>query len=405
VDFLTPLAFYSLHRFGTLKTLTAPVHLRIYVSDSVFELLHLFQLAVQFFLQLAVSMHFGAESVISEANQCVVDPIFAPIVVVENAHALRRCRRRLFRRKSGCCVGRSSIYWGSRGSHAQGVGVISHVDGDVSGLNFAAIIHDFEGDVARGYVEPELLWYSRSWLRVSGASCSRRARSSSSACRLSSPGTSSYRTYLHRCLFGRGIVCPPFILNCNSFFVTRAALERGLASATYSVSSFHVMTAAEEDGQGVALAGAHGVSASQTDDLVSEAGAERSDELTRLFCPSGASLGAVAILSSFRATGAVRKDRRRLSIRRRTISTWSLLHSFASFVHADLSDFCCVAQLDSSSMGTVGRDATGFRRREHGSGFFDGIVESGDKDGVVREGTPESWGVNIVIGTVTIVAG
>jgi hypothetical protein len=387
VDFLTPLAFYSLHRFGTLQTLTAPVHLRIYVSDSVFELLHLFQLAVQFFLQLAVPMHFGAEAVVSEASQCVVDPIFAPIVVVENAHALRRRRRRLFRRKSGCRVGWSSIYWGSRSGHAQGVGVISHVDGDVSGLNFAAIVHDFEGDVARGYVEPELLWYARSWLRVRGASCSRRARSSSSARRLSSPGTSSYGTYLHRRLFGCGIVCSPFILNRNGFFVTRAALERGLASTTYSVNSFHVMVVAEEDGEGVALTGAHGVSASQTDDFVSKTGAECPDELTRLSGPSSTSLCAVTILSSFCATGAVRKDRRRLSIRRRTISTWSLLHSFASFVHADLSDFCCVAQLDSSSMGTVGRDATGFGRREHGSGFFDGIAESGDKDGVVREGT------------------
>jgi hypothetical protein len=101
VDFLTPLAFYSLHRFGTLKTLTAPVHLRIYVSDLVFELLHLFQLAVQFFLQLAVSMHFSAEAVVSEASQCVVDPVFAPIVVVENAHALGRRRGRLFRCKYG----------------------------------------------------------------------------------------------------------------------------------------------------------------------------------------------------------------------------------------------------------------------------------------------------------------
>src|SRR5580693_9552626 len=68
VDLLTPLAFYPLHRFGTLKTLAAPVHLRIYVSNSVFELLYLFQFAVQFLLQLAVPMHFGAEAVVSEAG-------------------------------------------------------------------------------------------------------------------------------------------------------------------------------------------------------------------------------------------------------------------------------------------------------------------------------------------------
>jgi hypothetical protein len=321
VDFLTPLAFYSLYRFSTLKTLTASMHLRIDVSDSVFELLHLFQLAVQFLLQLAVPMHFGVEAVVSEANQCVVDPISAPVVVVENAHALHRRRRRLFWCNSGCRVGWSSIHWGSRSSHAQGVGVISHVDGDVSGLNFTAIVHDFEGDVARGYVEPELFWYARSWLRVRGASCSRRARSSSSARCLSSPGTSSYGMYLHRRLFGCGIVCFPFILNRNGFFVTRAALERGLASFMYSVNSFHVMVVAEEDGEGVASTGAHGVSASQTDDFVSKTGVECPDELTRLSGSSSTSLCAVTILSSFCTTGAVRKDRRRLSIRRRTVST------------------------------------------------------------------------------------
>jgi hypothetical protein len=388
VDFLTPLAFYSLHRFGTLKTLTTPMHLGVYVSDTVFQPLYLLQLAVQFLLQLAVSMHFGTKAVVSKAGQRVVNPILTTIVTVEDTHALCSCRRRLLWRDAGCCVRRSPVHGSSWGSHAQGVGVVSHVDRDVLGFNLAAIVQDFEGDVTRGYVEPELFRYARSWLRVRGASCSRRARSSSSACRLSSPGTSSYGTYLHRRFFGRGVVGPPFILSFNGFFVTPAASERGLASTTYSVNSFHVMIAAEEDGQGIALTGAHGVSASQTDDFVSKAGAECPDELTRLSGPSSTSLCAVTILSSFCATGAVRKDRRRLSIRRRTISTWSLLHSFASFVHADLSDFCCVAQLDLSSMGTVGRDATGFGRREHGSGFFDGIVESGDKDGVVREGTP-----------------
>jgi hypothetical protein len=71
----------------------------------------------------------------------------------------------------------------------------------------------------------------------------------------------------------------------------------------------------------------------------------------------------------------------------------------------DLSDICCVAQLDVSRMGAVGRDATGFRCGEHSSGLCDGIGESGDKDGVVGEGTSGSWGVNVIIGTVTVVAG
>jgi hypothetical protein len=94
VDLLAPLAFHSLHRFGTLKTLAAPVHLRIYVSNSVLELFYLFQFAVQFLLQLAVPMHFGAEAVVSEAGQSVVHPVHTPVVVVEDAHALCCCRRR-----------------------------------------------------------------------------------------------------------------------------------------------------------------------------------------------------------------------------------------------------------------------------------------------------------------------
>jgi hypothetical protein len=278
------------------------------------------------------------------------------------------------------------------------------VDGDIPGFDFAAIVQDLEGDVARGYIKPELLRYARSWLRVRGASCSRRARSPSSARRLSSPGTSSYGTYLHRCFFGCGVVCPPFILSLTGFFVTCAAPERGLTSTTYSVNSFHVMIVAKEDGECVTSTGAQGVSASQTDDFVSEAGVERPDELTRLFCSSGALLCAVTILSAFRSTGAVREDRRRLSIRRRAINIWSILHSFVSFVHADLSDFCCVAQFDMSSMGAVGRDSAGFQCGERGSGFLNGIVEGGDEGGVVREGAP-SRRVNVVIGAVTIIAG
>jgi hypothetical protein len=68
VDFLPPLALYSLHCFGTLEALATPMHLGVYVSDSVLQLLYLLQLAVQFLLQLAVPMHFGAEAVVSEAS-------------------------------------------------------------------------------------------------------------------------------------------------------------------------------------------------------------------------------------------------------------------------------------------------------------------------------------------------
>jgi hypothetical protein len=50
VDFLPPLTLYSLHCFGTLEALAAPMHLGVYVSDSIFQLLYLLQLAVQFLL-------------------------------------------------------------------------------------------------------------------------------------------------------------------------------------------------------------------------------------------------------------------------------------------------------------------------------------------------------------------
>jgi hypothetical protein len=68
VDFLPPLALHSLHCFGTLEALTAPMHLGVYVSDSIFQLFYLLQLAMQFLLQLAIPMHFGAEAVVSEAS-------------------------------------------------------------------------------------------------------------------------------------------------------------------------------------------------------------------------------------------------------------------------------------------------------------------------------------------------
>jgi hypothetical protein len=61
----------------------------------------------------------------------------------------------------------STIDGGSRGSHAQGIGVVGHVDGDVLGFYLTPIIHNFEGDVTWGDIEPELLWChdsSRKWL-------------------------------------------------------------------------------------------------------------------------------------------------------------------------------------------------------------------------------------------------
>jgi hypothetical protein len=161
------------------------------------------------------------------------------------------------------------------------------------------------------------------------------------------------------------------------------------------------MGTAEEDREGVASAGVHGVPTSQPDDFMSEAGLGGSDELTRLSCTLGASLSAVAILSSIGAAAAVRKDRHILSIRRRTSSSWSFLHSFVSFVHVDLADFCCVAQLDLSSMGAVGRQLSRLWCREHGSAFAN-IVEARHEDCIFREGAT-SGGVDIVIVAVTVV--
>jgi hypothetical protein len=167
--------------------------------------------------------------------------------------------------------------------------------------------------MTRGYVEPEFLWYAWTWLCVSGVSCSRRARSSSSACCLSSLSALLSRAYLHRCFFSF-IIRPSFVLNRSGFFVIAAVLEWGLASATCSVSSFHVMGAAKEDRECVASAVVHCDPTSQTDDFISEAGSEGSHELTCLSCPSSATFSTVAVLPALGATVAVRVDCRRLSI-------------------------------------------------------------------------------------------
>jgi hypothetical protein len=46
VDLFPPLTLHSLHCFGTLEALTAPMHLWVDVSNSVFQLFYLLQLAV-----------------------------------------------------------------------------------------------------------------------------------------------------------------------------------------------------------------------------------------------------------------------------------------------------------------------------------------------------------------------
>jgi hypothetical protein len=178
-------------------------------------------------------------------------------------------------------------------------------------------------------------------------------RSSSSTRHLSSPRTSLSGVYRHRSFFSSRIVHPSFVLNRSSFFVTGTVHEWGHASAMRSVNSFHVMGVAEEDQECVALAVVHGNPTSQADDLMSEASPEGSDELTRFFCSSHASFCTVAVFPPVGTTGTVRIDRRRSSIRRWAVNICSLLHLSVSFIHTDLTDFCCVAQLNSSSMGAV----------------------------------------------------
>jgi hypothetical protein len=140
VDFLPSLALHSLYRLGTLEALTTPMHLRINVSDSILQLLYLLQLAMQLLLQLAVPMHFGAKAVVSEAGQRVVNPVLTPVVMVEDSHPLGRGRRGFLWHNAGRCMGRSSIDGGSWCNHAQGIGVVGHVDGDVLCLYFASVI-------------------------------------------------------------------------------------------------------------------------------------------------------------------------------------------------------------------------------------------------------------------------
>jgi hypothetical protein len=158
MDFFPPLALHPLYRLGVLETLATLVHLGVDVSNPILQPLHLFQLAMQLLLQLAIPMHFGVESVVSEVSQCVVNPVLTPVTVMEDSYPLSRRQCGFFWCKAGCSVGQSTIDRGPWGHHAQGIGIVGHVDGDVSGLYLAAIVSDLEGDVARGYVEPEFFW-------------------------------------------------------------------------------------------------------------------------------------------------------------------------------------------------------------------------------------------------------
>jgi hypothetical protein len=239
------------------------------------------------------------------------------------------------------------------------------------------------------YVEPELLWYAWSWLRVRGALCCRRVTSSSLVRHLSSPCASSGRAYRHRGVFGHRVVRSSFVLNRSCFFVTVAVLQWGRTPITWSVSSLHVMGVAEEDRECVALTVVHGNPTSQTDNFVSEAGSGGSDELTRLACSSGTSFRTMAILSPVGSTATVGVDHRSPSIRWRAVSIWSLLHSFVSFVHADLVEICSFTQLNSSSMGAIWRQPSRLQCREHGSGLSE-VVKGRDKDCILGEGI-SSW--------------
>jgi hypothetical protein len=56
-------------------------------------------------------------------------------------------------------------------------------------------------------------------------------------------------------------------------------------------------------------------------------------------------------------------------------------------------------------MGAVGRQLPRLWCREQGSALSDVTVEGRDEDCVVGKGASLLWGVNVVIGTVTIVGG
>jgi hypothetical protein len=56
-------------------------------------------------------------------------------------------------------------------------------------------------------------------------------------------------------------------------------------------------------------------------------------------------------------------------------------------------------------MGAVRRQPSRLGCREHGSALSDGTAEGRDEDRVIGKGAAWSWGVNVVIGAVTIVVG
>jgi hypothetical protein len=56
-------------------------------------------------------------------------------------------------------------------------------------------------------------------------------------------------------------------------------------------------------------------------------------------------------------------------------------------------------------MGAVGRQPSGLWCREQGLALSNVTVEGRDEDSVLRKGASSPWGVDVVIGTVTIVLG
>jgi hypothetical protein len=91
-------------------------------------------------------------------SQRIVYPVFTCIVVMEDSHPPGSGWHDLLWHEMWCCMCRSSIDGGPRGCGAQGIGVDSHMDGDVLHLYFTSAVYDLEGDIARRDIEPELLW-------------------------------------------------------------------------------------------------------------------------------------------------------------------------------------------------------------------------------------------------------
>ena len=197
---------------------------------------------------------------------------------------------------------------------SEGVGVISHINGDVLGGDLYTVVPYVEGDEARQDVAPELIRKSRRACLMIGVWCSRSVSSSASACCLSSAVSSPSNAYLHSSpRFAhtfRSVFCS---LKCSGFLTLSAG--SGCVDSSEDVVDEDLMRSTNVchdigaswwwDGEWVAFALVDGLVACSAFVGVSSAAEVEVSKPTQVVEVVAASVTAVAVRSSLSAAVAV----------------------------------------------------------------------------------------------------